>query len=164
MQPEETVSRSPLYKPLHLLTEDDISQLTREDCRRFLKEKGLPLSHSLSFFLSLSFFFLHLNIIIIILIMYEHLNINLYVCTRNGGAWVSLLNDLVTVQAWEGHRGTNRRRSSRLSRLKLSSKRRRSPTTPRHPTHSTFSALKAQLACGSLSALSYRLDSYPPLY
>ncbi|XP_048323133.2 protein TIFY 4B isoform X1 [Ziziphus jujuba] len=41
MQPEETVSRSPLYKPLHLLTEDDISQLTREDCRRFLKEKGM---------------------------------------------------------------------------------------------------------------------------
>ncbi|KAH9624111.1 hypothetical protein KSS87_020576 [Heliosperma pusillum] len=33
--------KSVLYKPLHDLTEDDISQLTREDCRRFLKEKGM---------------------------------------------------------------------------------------------------------------------------
>ncbi|KAL1342622.1 hypothetical protein HN51_029151 [Arachis hypogaea] len=33
--------RSILDKPLHQLTEDDISQLTREDCRRFLKEKGM---------------------------------------------------------------------------------------------------------------------------
>ena len=41
MQPGETVSRSALDKPLHQLTEDDISQLTREDCRRYLKEKGL---------------------------------------------------------------------------------------------------------------------------
>ncbi|CAN1233007.1 Protein TIFY 4B [Linum perenne] len=43
MQPSsgDTPSRSPLDKPLHLLTEDDISQLTREDCRRFLKEKGM---------------------------------------------------------------------------------------------------------------------------
>ncbi|KAL5538738.1 hypothetical protein UlMin_045808, partial [Ulmus minor] len=41
MQQEEKVSRSPLDKPLHLLTEDDISQLTREDCRRYLKEKGM---------------------------------------------------------------------------------------------------------------------------
>ena len=48
MQPGETVSRSPLDKPLHLLTEDDISQLTREDCRRFLKDKGVPLSPSLT--------------------------------------------------------------------------------------------------------------------
>ncbi|KAI7726113.1 hypothetical protein M8C21_028835 [Ambrosia artemisiifolia] len=30
-----------LDKPLHLLTDDDISQLTREDCRRFLKQKGM---------------------------------------------------------------------------------------------------------------------------
>ncbi|OIT29637.1 PREDICTED: protein TIFY 4B-like [Nicotiana attenuata] len=41
MAPEETVSKSPLDKPLHLLTDDDISQLTREDCRRYLKEKGM---------------------------------------------------------------------------------------------------------------------------
>ncbi|XP_011012281.1 PREDICTED: protein TIFY 4B-like isoform X3 [Populus euphratica] len=41
MQPGETVSRSALEKPLHQLTEDDISQLTREDCRRYLKEKGM---------------------------------------------------------------------------------------------------------------------------
>ncbi|KAA8550825.1 hypothetical protein F0562_002509 [Nyssa sinensis] len=41
MSPEETVSRSPLDKPLHQLTEEDISQLTREDCRRYLKEKGM---------------------------------------------------------------------------------------------------------------------------
>ncbi|CAJ1977161.1 unnamed protein product [Sphenostylis stenocarpa] len=33
--------RSILDKPLKQLTEDDISQLTREDCRRFLKEKGM---------------------------------------------------------------------------------------------------------------------------
>ncbi|KAL9237648.1 hypothetical protein vseg_012171 [Gypsophila vaccaria] len=33
--------KSVLHKPLHELTEDDISQLTREDCRRFLKEKGM---------------------------------------------------------------------------------------------------------------------------
>ncbi|CAI0434088.1 unnamed protein product [Linum tenue] len=38
---DETAARSPLEKPLHQLTEDDISQLTREDCRRFLKEKGM---------------------------------------------------------------------------------------------------------------------------
>uniref|UniRef100_A0A5B6ZYE0 Protein TIFY n=2 Tax=Davidia involucrata TaxID=16924 RepID=A0A5B6ZYE0_DAVIN len=41
MSPEETVSRSPLDKPLHQLTEEDISQLTREDCRRYLKDKGM---------------------------------------------------------------------------------------------------------------------------
>ncbi|KAK9057336.1 hypothetical protein SSX86_022171 [Deinandra increscens subsp. villosa] len=32
---------SVLEKPLHQLTEDDISQLTREDCRRYLKQKGM---------------------------------------------------------------------------------------------------------------------------
>ncbi|XP_076926751.1 protein TIFY 4B-like [Bidens hawaiensis] len=32
---------SVLDKPLQLLTEDDISQLTREDCRRYLKQKGM---------------------------------------------------------------------------------------------------------------------------
>ncbi|KAK9069006.1 hypothetical protein SSX86_013122 [Deinandra increscens subsp. villosa] len=32
---------SALDKPLHQLTEDDISQLTREDCRRYLKQKGM---------------------------------------------------------------------------------------------------------------------------
>ncbi|XP_038987858.1 protein TIFY 4B-like isoform X2 [Phoenix dactylifera] len=37
----ETGGRSPLDKPLSLLTEEDIAQLTREDCRRFLKEKGM---------------------------------------------------------------------------------------------------------------------------
>ncbi|XP_058105372.1 protein TIFY 4B-like isoform X2 [Magnolia sinica] len=41
MKPEETVPRSPLDKPLGELTEEDISQLTREDCRRYLKEKGM---------------------------------------------------------------------------------------------------------------------------
>ncbi|RQO90871.1 hypothetical protein POPTR_005G214300v4 [Populus trichocarpa] len=41
MQPGETVFRSALDKPLHQLTEDDISQVTREDCRRYLKEKGM---------------------------------------------------------------------------------------------------------------------------
>ncbi|CAN1176973.1 Protein TIFY 4B [Linum perenne] len=56
MQPSsgDTPSRSPLDKPLHLLTEDDISQLTREDCRRFLKEKG-KIRHTLSFYFSLLF-------------------------------------------------------------------------------------------------------------
>ncbi|KAF3498471.1 hypothetical protein DY000_02053776 [Brassica cretica] len=33
-------AKSILEKPLKLLTEDDISQLTREDCRKFLKDKG----------------------------------------------------------------------------------------------------------------------------
>ncbi|KAL5542022.1 hypothetical protein UlMin_009732 [Ulmus minor] len=33
--------RSILEKPLKQLTEDDISQLTREDCRKYLKEKGM---------------------------------------------------------------------------------------------------------------------------
>ncbi|KAF8369491.1 hypothetical protein HHK36_012696 [Tetracentron sinense] len=37
----ETFSRSPLDKPLDQLTEEDISQITREDCRRYLKEKGM---------------------------------------------------------------------------------------------------------------------------
>ncbi|KAF9682926.1 hypothetical protein SADUNF_Sadunf05G0158600 [Salix dunnii] len=41
MQPGETVCRSTLDKPLHQLTEDDISQITREDCRRYLKKKGM---------------------------------------------------------------------------------------------------------------------------
>ncbi|XP_022728159.1 protein TIFY 4B-like isoform X2 [Durio zibethinus] len=41
MSPGETVSQSPLDKPLNQLTEDDISQVTREDCRRYLKEKGM---------------------------------------------------------------------------------------------------------------------------
>ncbi|XP_042047023.1 protein TIFY 4B-like isoform X1 [Salvia splendens] len=40
-RPEETAAKSPLAKPLHLLTEDDIAQVTREDCRRYLKEKGM---------------------------------------------------------------------------------------------------------------------------
>lgn len=38
---EETVVTSPLEKPLQFLTEEDIFQLTREDCRRYLKEKGM---------------------------------------------------------------------------------------------------------------------------
>ncbi|CAA7394768.1 unnamed protein product [Spirodela intermedia] len=33
--------KSPLEKPLSELTEEDIAQVTREDCRRFLKEKGM---------------------------------------------------------------------------------------------------------------------------
>ncbi|KAF9618586.1 hypothetical protein IFM89_002281 [Coptis chinensis] len=41
MKPDETVTKSPLDKPLFQLTEDDISQLTREDCRRYLINKGM---------------------------------------------------------------------------------------------------------------------------
>ncbi|CAA2974744.1 protein TIFY 4B-like isoform X2 [Olea europaea var. sylvestris] len=41
MLPEDTIPKSPLDKPLQQLTEDDISQITREDCRRYLKEKGM---------------------------------------------------------------------------------------------------------------------------
>ncbi|XP_009612805.1 protein TIFY 4B isoform X1 [Nicotiana tabacum] len=41
MPPEESVLNSLLDKPLQQLTEDDISQLTREDCRRYLKLKGM---------------------------------------------------------------------------------------------------------------------------
>lgn len=41
MPPEGTAVKSTLDKPLHKLTEDDIAQITREDCRRYLKEKGL---------------------------------------------------------------------------------------------------------------------------
>ncbi|XP_060178063.1 probable protein phosphatase 2C 51 isoform X2 [Lycium barbarum] len=42
MSPEETGCKSsPLDKPLYQLTEDDISQLTREDCRCYLKQKGM---------------------------------------------------------------------------------------------------------------------------
>ena len=41
-------AKSILEKPLKLLTEDDISQLTREDCRKFLKDKGSITSHSLA--------------------------------------------------------------------------------------------------------------------
>ncbi|GMH19986.1 hypothetical protein Nepgr_021827 [Nepenthes gracilis] len=36
-----TRAGSVLDKPLHQLTEEDLSQVTREDCRRFLKEKGM---------------------------------------------------------------------------------------------------------------------------
>ncbi|KAK4773218.1 hypothetical protein SAY87_028237 [Trapa incisa] len=36
-----TSVRSVLDKPLAQLTEDDISQVTREDCRKFLKDKGM---------------------------------------------------------------------------------------------------------------------------
>ncbi|XP_024974592.1 protein TIFY 4B-like isoform X3 [Cynara cardunculus var. scolymus] len=39
--PYSASAMSPLDKPLHQLTEDDISQLTREDCRRYLKQKGM---------------------------------------------------------------------------------------------------------------------------
>ncbi|KAI3787774.1 hypothetical protein L2E82_00190 [Cichorium intybus] len=39
--PFSTSAVSVLDKPLHQLTEDDISQLTREDCRRYLKQKGM---------------------------------------------------------------------------------------------------------------------------
>ncbi|KAK1420528.1 hypothetical protein QVD17_22200 [Tagetes erecta] len=45
MTTEETplplTTTSPLDKPLHLLTEDDISQVTREQCRQYLKQKGM---------------------------------------------------------------------------------------------------------------------------
>ncbi|XP_042752937.1 protein TIFY 4B isoform X1 [Lactuca sativa] len=39
--PLSASTTSLLDKPLHQLTEDDISQLTREDCRRYLKQKGM---------------------------------------------------------------------------------------------------------------------------
>ncbi|GER24866.1 jasmonate Zim-domain protein [Striga asiatica] len=39
--PEYSSGKSLLEKPLHHLTEDDVAQLTREDCRRYLKEKGM---------------------------------------------------------------------------------------------------------------------------
>ncbi|KAI3829701.1 hypothetical protein L1987_03829 [Smallanthus sonchifolius] len=39
--PSAASAISALDKPLHQLTEDDISQLTREDCRRYLKQKGM---------------------------------------------------------------------------------------------------------------------------
>ncbi|XP_070666824.1 protein TIFY 4B-like isoform X24 [Malus domestica] len=41
MNAPTTTFRSILEKPLNQLTEDDISQLTREDCRKYLKEKGM---------------------------------------------------------------------------------------------------------------------------
>ncbi|CAL9132455.1 unnamed protein product [Musa textilis] len=41
MGPGEVASRSPLDKPFAALTDEDIAQLTREDCRRFLKAKGM---------------------------------------------------------------------------------------------------------------------------
>ncbi|GER29738.1 jasmonate Zim-domain protein [Striga asiatica] len=39
--PEDSTGKSLLDRPLHQLTEDDIAQLTREDCRRYLIEKGM---------------------------------------------------------------------------------------------------------------------------
>ncbi|KAL4588139.1 hypothetical protein LXL04_001019 [Taraxacum kok-saghyz] len=39
--PFSTSALSALDKPVQQLTEDDISQLTREDCRRYLKQKGM---------------------------------------------------------------------------------------------------------------------------
>ncbi|XP_050133304.1 protein TIFY 4B-like isoform X1 [Malus sylvestris] len=41
MNAATTTFPSILEKPLNQLTEDDISQLTREDCRKYLKEKGM---------------------------------------------------------------------------------------------------------------------------
>ncbi|KAH0467687.1 hypothetical protein IEQ34_002720 [Dendrobium chrysotoxum] len=35
------MAKSLLEKPLNLLTEDDIAQITREECRRFLKDRGM---------------------------------------------------------------------------------------------------------------------------
>lgn len=39
--PSPPPQRTPLDKPLEELTEEDIMHLTREDCRRYLKEKGM---------------------------------------------------------------------------------------------------------------------------
>ncbi|CAA0832141.1 Protein TIFY 4B [Striga hermonthica] len=39
--PEDSTGKCLLDRPLHQLTEDDIAQLTREDCRRYLMEKGM---------------------------------------------------------------------------------------------------------------------------
>ena len=55
-----TVAKSVLQKPLHQLTEDDISQLTREDCRRYLKDKGL--SSFFSWFSGILFYYLIIGI------------------------------------------------------------------------------------------------------
>ncbi|KAG0460104.1 hypothetical protein HPP92_023232 [Vanilla planifolia] len=38
---EPSTAKSLLHKPLSELGEDDIAQITREECRRFLKEKGM---------------------------------------------------------------------------------------------------------------------------
>lgn len=38
---KSSLEKSLLDKPLQKLTEDDIAQLTREDCRRYLKERGM---------------------------------------------------------------------------------------------------------------------------
>lgn len=40
-KPSVSVEKAPLDKPLEELSEEDILQLTREDCRRYLKEKGM---------------------------------------------------------------------------------------------------------------------------
>ncbi|KAL3648814.1 TIFY [Castilleja foliolosa] len=41
MPTDGTTVKSALDKPLNELTEDEIAQITREDCRRYLKEKGM---------------------------------------------------------------------------------------------------------------------------
>ncbi|XP_050235560.1 protein TIFY 4B-like [Mercurialis annua] len=41
MRWSSTTTTTTLDKPLHQLTERDISELTREDCRRYLKQKGM---------------------------------------------------------------------------------------------------------------------------
>ncbi|KAK1295758.1 Protein TIFY 4A [Acorus calamus] len=38
---EAATAKSPLEKPLFELTEEDIAQVTREDCRKFLKDRGM---------------------------------------------------------------------------------------------------------------------------
>ncbi|CAL9066421.1 unnamed protein product [Musa banksii] len=88
MNPGETTPPSPLDKPLAELTEEDIAQLTREDCRRFLKAKGQsPL-------------FLSAIALSTMLLIWRW--------GINGGLDGNL-------QACDGRRGTSRRRSSRSS-------------------------------------------------
>ena len=51
-------AKSALEKPLSELTEEDIAQVTREDCRKFLKQKG-ELILLFSDFISFSLFELY---------------------------------------------------------------------------------------------------------
>lgn len=51
------MGKSLLEKPLSLLTEEDIAQITREECRRFLKERGSSLLPFISLPFSALFFY-----------------------------------------------------------------------------------------------------------
>lgn len=107
LPPEVTVSKSPLDKPLYQLTDDDISQLTREDCRRYLKQKGNPLSLYSPYTNNLG-----------CKIEWKFLKITL----KQSDMW-----KICSVQGWESRHGINHRQFSKLYRWRLSSKWRRIP-------------------------------------